>query len=1354
MPFKFNPFTGNLDYYQSYIGSGALPHNVFTVGTSNADYTSIQACLTANPTEGIVVLVGPMFNTSDTINFTASFQSVVGIGSEGTTSKPQISRSNATISYIDHFGGCSIENMKLTVTNCMTTPKYVISGIGTLSLINCDLYITNFNVSGAARPETINAYGYSPSDCNFSLTNCTIQHYDWVDDSTGTTGIKCAMETRYANIKMRNCVVTYSTRKRSKNSSFIYGNGDSTVDIENCTFTITDEATLYPTTPGSTNFSGVYFGVGTSTINISRNDITVSQIGGTTNAQGFGSTGANTITSMTNNLSVVAAGGSAYSFNMASGSTLYSVADKIIAANGHAGTGTFNITSSEASGNWTVSNDLTIGDASFLGDYKTYQIIAPGLGNMFATINNVSGESNIFGIGTKDGDGTDGCFVFQASIWEPTFTNFQALIYGYIPDLFGSNVFGIIEWSQGAVTPLPFGIWLMGAPGVHMVCYPDTGLTEFNAGDVDITAGSLTASGSGSFNSVISSLYGTTYQSDIISLSATTAFIQIQDVAYTAKAYGPDGNLLSITYTTGGTAGSEVVSLLGYAITIQIESGVSTQLQIATAINNSVLSAIYVTAAAVGAPTGQTAPVSQTFLAGGHGFITIKDTIVVDFLHATYANANSYELVGAIQNYLFNTSDMYLTINGTEPATSSQLIVHANDNDATDAVSLGVYPKFDLSTPISEGCGLFYVPGPTPEYILTPTATGAGLYYLLHIASAVKFDAQLGTTEFYGGNVTISTAKDLTISTGRLGIGIAAGTPYTIRGSAQIPDQIIKIANTGLWICDTSDTTTEYGTLRFFKNADTGSGALSDTHIIGGITGYAHDGTDYNKTAGIHFVIDGTVETDTCPTRISFRTTTTNNTTEKVYISPNGNTTFNNYVGIGAAAGTTYTVATGAKTPDLLLVSTINDPITGIFLAKDNATAARSAGLYIFRSHSGGACQSGDYTFKIFGMAHDSIDYVSGAGIASICTATATSNVAPQKLSLCYGSGASSTEGAYLYSDGGFTMLGKCGVNGFVAGTGITIEGTVRAPDLGINMTDLNFDGVHIYSNSTTAAVGACILGVRAHGAGVAVASGDALLKLFAAGHDGTQQIITAGISARVLGTVSTNTVPTELVFFTAPAAAEAIRMQIAPDGTVNIGDWTGAVNYSTFEPDGTLRFNGAATVWNDIFCQLHAKTTGAGNPALTTFSGNTKLYVFAVNDIIDLGGSELLHGWKEGTPITLHVHYVTNGLNDTTVRGVKWEIDYTWANPEPEGGTIIFGAATTVSAEGVIAANEADKTHKFLDIVTFTPTGGKVGAQVILSLKRIASVTNVGPINDPFVIAVGIHYELDTVGSRTISGK
>lgn len=66
--------------------------------------------------------------------------------------------------------------------------------------------------------------------------------------------------------------------------------------------------------------------------------------------------------------------------------------------------------------------------------------------------------------------------------------------------------------------------------------------------------------------------------------AAIAAFLKIQDITYTAKTAGTGGNSITIDYNSGATAGSEVVSVISNAISIQIEDGVSTAAQIKTAV--------------------------------------------------------------------------------------------------------------------------------------------------------------------------------------------------------------------------------------------------------------------------------------------------------------------------------------------------------------------------------------------------------------------------------------------------------------------------------------------------------------------------------------------------------------------------------------------------------------------------------------------------------------------------------------------------------------------------------------------------------------------------------------------------
>jgi uncharacterized protein len=100
--------------------------------------------------------------------------------------------------------------------------------------------------------------------------------------------------------------------------------------------------------------------------------------------------------------------------------------------------------------------------------------------------------------------------------------------------------------------------------------------------------------------------------------SGVAASKVIQDLTYTADSVGTGGNAITIEYTTGGTAGAEVVTVLGNAISVQIDSTNSTATQVKAAVDAFPAAAALVDVTISGTPgTGQTAPVAPTNLLGG-----------------------------------------------------------------------------------------------------------------------------------------------------------------------------------------------------------------------------------------------------------------------------------------------------------------------------------------------------------------------------------------------------------------------------------------------------------------------------------------------------------------------------------------------------------------------------------------------------------------------------------------------------------------------------------------------------------------------------------------------------------------
>lgn len=118
------------------------------------------------------------------------------------------------------------------------------------------------------------------------------------------------------------------------------------------------------------------------------------------------------------------------------------------------------------------------------------------------------------------------------------------------------------------------------------------------------------------------------YRSDQAPGLFTNASLVLQDITYTAVVAGTPGNSDTVAYTTGGTAGSEVVSVVGSAVSVKIQSGVSTAAQVLSAINNSAAALAVVSASLSGVATNvQTAPASGTLTGGTVTLVTPDDSM-------------------------------------------------------------------------------------------------------------------------------------------------------------------------------------------------------------------------------------------------------------------------------------------------------------------------------------------------------------------------------------------------------------------------------------------------------------------------------------------------------------------------------------------------------------------------------------------------------------------------------------------------------------------------------------------------------------------------------------------------------
>jgi len=174
--------------------------------------------------------------------------------------------------------------------------------------------------------------------------------------------------------------------------------------------------------------------------------------------------------------------------------------------------------------------------------------------------------------------------------------------------------------------------------------------------------------------------------------------------------------------------------------------------------------------------------------------------------------------------------------------------------------------------------------------------------------------------------------------------------------------------------------------------------------------------------------------------------------------------------------------------------------------------------------------------------------------------------------------------------------------------------------------------------------------------------------------------------------------------------------------------------------------------VYNDLppFPLSMARTTGSTKPDLVAFNGTT-LYQqeFALNAEVH-GNTEITHEYKEGTDIEVHIHWAPGGTNNNA-RGVKWQFDYQIANIN---GT--FTAGSTLSVDVTLDANVTAFTHHVSAMTAKIPGSGvTIGTHILWRIKRVATThVNGAPSTAPFGIALGMHVEIDTMGSRNWYSK
>lgn len=169
--------------------------------------------------------------------------------------------------------------------------------------------------------------------------------------------------------------------------------------------------------------------------------------------------------------------------------------------------------------------------------------------------------------------------------------------------------------------------------------------------------------------------------------------------------------------------------------------------------------------------------------------------------------------------------------------------------------------------------------------------------------------------------------------------------------------------------------------------------------------------------------------------------------------------------------------------------------------------------------------------------------------------------------------------------------------------------------------------------------------------------------------------------------------------------------------------------------------------VYNDLYIStIAAKVPAANYPAWTAYSSNLlNGYTFNVDDYLDLTSPEVLHNWKEGTNLDVHLHLVTNALTSEEIKQ-RYRIYYSWGDVNE-----VMSAIDSLTAEVTIPNATAANTHLFLDMGDLTGTNYLVGSIIKIRVKRVAKSAGgiEGSATSVFMEMIGIHYQINKLGSR-----